>query len=175
MDQLSRRLRGFGPAENPFEPIPMSEMRVMDTRPMISTDGFTPYPGAVQKAFGGCADHGVIIKNYKESEQPGRYGPPEMSAAVRTALTPGIDPFSICTSHVERNNLTIRLFMRRFTRLTLGFSKKRDNLVAAAALHIAHYNFCRVHRTLKATPALAAGIADHVWTIEELLENCGLR
>lgn len=90
-------------------------------------------------------------------------------------MTPGLDPYSICTSHVERNNLTIRLFIRRFTRLTLGFSKKVENLAAAVALHIAHFNFCRVHRTLKSTPAMAAGIADHVWTIAELLENAGVR
>ena len=76
---------------------------------------------------------------------------------------------SICTSHVERNNLTIRTFMRRFTRLSLGFSQKIENLAAAVALHVAFYNFSRVHRTLRVTPAMAAGVTDHVWELDELL------
>ena len=81
-----------------------------------------------------------------------------------------IDPYSICTSHVERSNLTIRTFMRRFTRLSLGFSKKLENLAAAVALHVAHYNFCRVHGSLEGcTPAMAAGVTDHVWELDELL------
>jgi hypothetical protein len=80
---------------------------------------------------------------------------------------------SICTSHVERNNLTIRTFMRRFTRLSLGFSKKLENLAAAVALHVAHYNFCRVHSTLRVTPAMAAGVADHIWELDELLAAIG--
>jgi hypothetical protein len=78
---------------------------------------------------------------------------------------------TICTSHVERSNLTIRTFIRRFTRLTLGFSKKLENLNAAVALHIAHYNFCRVHGTLGKTPAMAAGIVNDIWTLEELYDK----
>jgi hypothetical protein len=77
--------------------------------------------------------------------------------------------YSISTSHVERNNLTIRTFMKRFTRLSLGFSKKLENLAAAVALHVAHYNFCRIHSTLRTTPAMAAGVTDHVWELDELL------
>jgi hypothetical protein len=80
-----------------------------------------------------------------------------------------LDPFSICTSYVERNNLTIRTLMRRFTRLSLGFSKKLENLAAAVALHVAHYNFCRVHSTLKMTPAMAAGVVSELWTLDDLL------
>jgi hypothetical protein len=83
-----------------------------------------------------------------------------------------IDLKSICTSHVERNNLTIRHFIKRFTRftrLTLCFSKKLENLAAAVALHVAYYNFCRVHGTTRITPAMAAGITDHVWELDELL------
>jgi hypothetical protein len=78
---------------------------------------------------------------------------------------------SICTSHVERSNLTIRTFIRRFTRLTLGFSKKLENLNAAVALHVAHYNFCRVHSTIRKTPAMAAGVTNDIWTLEELVDK----
>jgi hypothetical protein len=76
---------------------------------------------------------------------------------------------SICTSHVERNNLSIRTFIKRFTRLSLAFSKKRDNLIAAVALHFAHYNFARVHGALRMTPAMFAGVTDHIWELDELL------
>jgi IS1 family transposase len=145
-----------------------------DSVPQVSTDGWPAYPGAVDLAFANQVEYGVLIKNYIESEQPGRYGPPEMSAAERKPMTKELDPFAICISHVERNNLTIRLFMRRFTRLTLGFSKKLENLAAAVALHVAHYNYCRFPRTIRSTPAMAAGIAGHVWTIAELLDNAGV-
>jgi IS1 family transposase len=151
----------------------LSQRVCEQTVPQISTDGWPAYPGAVRFSFGNQVEYGTIIKNYHEGIQEGRYGPPEMAAAVRTPMTAGLDPYSICTSHVERNNLTIRLFMRRFTRLTLGFSKKLENLAAAVALHVAHYNYCRLHRTLKTTPAMAAGIADHQWTMSELLVSIG--
>lgn len=98
------------------------------------------------------------------------------SAAIRKGQSPiskvrsgEPDPAHICTSHVERQNLTIRMQMRRFTRLTNAFSKKLTNLKAACALHFAHYNFCRVHASLRVTPAMAAGIATHVWPLEQLL------
>ena len=84
-------------------------------------------------------------------------------------MTADLLPAAICTSHVERNNLTIRTFMRRFTRLSLGFSKKLENLVAATTLYIAHYNFCRKHGTLGMTPAQAAGLTNHRWSLSELL------
>lgn len=102
--------------------------------------------------------------------QPVRYGPPTMVAAERRIIFggPALDRFSICASHVERNNLTIRTFMKRFTRLALGFSKKLENLAAATALHVAFYNFCRVHSTLRVTPAMEAGLTDHVWELDEL-------
>src|SRR5207248_5842226 len=115
--------------------------------------------------------HGVIIKHYAEAEQPGRYAPPEVVNTERRPITKDLDPWRICTSHVGRNNLNIRTFMRRFTRLALGFSKKAGNLDAAIALYVAHYNYCRVHGALKATPAMRAGIAGHPWTMDELLTN----
>src|SRR5205823_4299668 len=150
-------------------PIPMDELLARHgepVAPMISTDGWSPYLDAVDSAFGGMAEHGVLVKNYHESEQPGRYAPPKLSGAIRRPVTKDMDPFDICTSHVERHNLSIRTFLRRFTRLALGFSKKLDNLAAAVALYVGHYNYCRVHGSLKATPAMRAGIAGHPWTME---------
>jgi IS1 family transposase len=145
--------------------------RIITDAPQLSTDGFAAYPAAVKNAFGDEATYGQIIKDYAESPQPGRYGPPVMVAAERRQITglTDMDLYSICTSHVERNNLSIRTFMRRFTRLSLGFSKKLENLAAAFALHTAYYNFCRIHGTLRVTPAMAAGVTDHVWELDELL------
>jgi IS1 family transposase len=147
--------------------------RIITDYPQLSTDGFNAYANAVEAAFGDEVAYGQLIKNYAESEQPGRYGPPSMVATERKQILglTDIDPYSICTSHVERNNLTIRTFLRRFTRLTLGFSKKLENLSAAIGLHVAHYNFCRVHSTLRVTPSMAAGLTDHVWELDELLNT----
>ena len=145
--------------------------RLVTEHPQLSTDGFNAYPNAVKNAFGDEIAYGQIIKEFSEPIQPGRYGPPVMVAVERRQITglADINLNSICTSHVERNNLTIRTFIKRFTRLSLGFSKKLENLAAAVALHVAHYNFCRVHSTTRVTPAMAAGVTDHVWELEELL------
>jgi IS1 family transposase len=140
-------------------------------RPQLSTDGWQSYRPAIEDAFGERADYGVIIKQFRESEQPGRYGPPELTNTDRRVINGRIDPFDICTSHVERSNLTIRTFLRRFTRLALGFSKKLECLEAAIWLYVAHYNFCRVHGSLPGTPAMAARLTGHPWTMEELLEE----
>ena len=139
-------------------------------RPMVSSDGWAAYPNAVDGAFGGGVDYGTIIKDFTESEQPGRYGPPEMTGAVRTVIQGAFSKWDICTSHVERHNLSIRTFLRRFTRLALGFSKKLENLAACVALYVAHYNFCRPHGSLLGTPAMAAKLTGHPWSMEELLE-----
>ena len=139
--------------------------------PLISTDGFNAYPNAVDLAFGPAARYGTIIKDFVESEQPGRYGRPEMTGAVRTVIQGTFSRWDICTSHVERHNLSIRTFMRRFTRLALGLSKKLENLTAATALYAAHYNFCRSHISLSgSTPAMRAKVAGHPWTLAELLD-----
>jgi len=98
-----------------------------------------------------------------------RYSPSDCIGAVPVEISGTPDPAMICTSHVERNNLTMRTFLRRLTRLSLGFSKKLDNLKHAVALHFAYYNFCRVHKTLRVTPAMEAGITDHIWNLTELL------
>lgn len=100
----------------------------------------------------------MLIKNYRNAEQPGRYGPPELIDTDRRVVYGDIDKEDVCTSHVERHNLTIRTFLKRFTRLALGFSKKLENLDAAIALYVVHYNFCRWHNTLGKTPAMAAKI-----------------
>jgi IS1 family transposase len=140
-------------------------------RPLISTDGWRAYPDAGDGALAGRALYGQLIKNFAESEQPGRYGPPVLVDSERRRIFGTFDLDDICTSHVERSNLSIRTFMRRFTRLALGFSKKLECLHAAVSLYVAHYNFCRVHGSLPGTPAMAARLTGHPWTMEELLEE----
>ena len=118
-----------------------------------------------------------IVKDYRNADQPGRYAPPEMIHAERRTIFGELNEASICTSHVERNNLTIRTFMRRFTRLSLGFSKKLENLSAAVALHVAYHNFCwRPRKPGKSgrkrpTPAMASGLIDTLWTFGDLYER----
>jgi hypothetical protein len=141
--------------------------------PEISTDGFTPYLTAIRDAFGNRVAHGVVAKTYSVThlnvkEAARRYSPAAVIALSRDVVS-GI-PSEISTSYAERGNLSIRMASRRFTRLTNAFSKKLDNHVAAVALYVAHYNFCRVHETLRTTPAVALGITDHVWSIGELIE-----
>ena len=148
-------------------------------KPQISTDGWASYPGAIQDAFGSLASYGQLIKNYNNAEQPGRYGPPTMSGTDRIGVVGIEDVRTICTSHVERNNLTIRTFMKRFTRLSLGFSKKRENLAAAVALHVAYFNFCWRPRQkdgplagrLRNTPAMEANIATTLWAMDDLYDS----
>jgi IS1 family transposase len=139
----------------------------------ISTDGFAAYPEAVDLAFGPYCRFGTIIKEYRNAKIV--YQPSEMVGTKRTGRR-GIGPDqenTICTSHVERSNLTVRTFMKRFTRLALGFSKKLECLEAAVALHMAYYNFCWQPRTLadRMTPAMAAGLTNHVWSFHELMSK----
>jgi IS1 family transposase len=139
-------------------------------RIQLTTDGFRAYLTAVEEAFGSEVDYAQLVKTYgAEPAGDGRYAPPHVTEVTPTVINGNPDPARICTSHVERQNLTMRMMMRRFTRLTNAFSKKLANLKAALALHFAYYNFCRVHATLRVTPAMAAGVADHVWGLEELL------
>ena len=113
------------------------------------------------------ATYGIQIKNYRNLES-GRYAPPDLANVDRRSEWGVQNPMTITTSHVERNNLTIRTFMKRFARLTLGFSKKLPNLRAAVALHVFYYNFCRLHGSLKMTPAMKAGVTDRLWSLEDL-------
>jgi IS1 family transposase len=138
-----------------------------DDTPQISTDGWSPYPGAIARAFGRSVRHGVLIKNYVNPES-GRYAPPDLVKADRFNIQGIRDLGTICTSHVERNNGTIRQWCKRFTRLTYAFSKKLENLAAAVSIHVAVYNFCRVHGSLKVTPAMAAGVVGELWDMDEL-------
>lgn len=121
--------------------------------------------------FGGDVDYGQIVKSYEaEPIGPGRYSHPKVVSTTKSNIVGNPDPYKISTSYVERQNLTVKMQIRRFTRLTNGFSKKLDNMKAAVALHFAHYNFVRVHNTLRITPAMAAGITNRIWTISDLLE-----
>ena len=135
----------------------------------ITTDGFKAYRDAVSYSLGTRVDFAQLIKVYASSQEETRYSPAEV---VSTEVVPVIgnpNPDKICTSHVERQNLSIRMAMRRMTRLTNAFSKKWQNLKAAYALWFAYYNFCRVHQALRVTPAMEAGITDRVWEISEIL------
>ena len=143
----------------------------------VSTDGFAAYPEAVDLAFGPYAKYGQIIKDYRNVEQPGRYAAPEMIGTERKGIF-GIteaEERSICTSHVERHNLTIRTLMKRFTRLSLGFSKKLANLEAAVAMFLAYYNFCwrthdAVNERTRPPAAMAAGVSETLMSFEQLFD-----
>lgn len=140
-------------------------------RVQLSSDGLGLYVVAVDNAFGLDVDFAQVVKFYEaEPIGPGRYSPPKVVRVEKSYLTgkPNLDITS--TSYVERQNLTMRMNMRRFTRLTNAFSKKLENLKAAVALHFAHYNFVRIHRTLKCTPAMEAGVVNELWTIGNLVE-----
>ncbi len=140
-------------------------------RPNISSDAFNAYPEAVELAFGDDVDYGQIVKVFQGEPGPDaarRYSPGHV-VGVNYRKVAG-DPKRICTSYVERSNLTIRMQSRRFTRLTNGFSKKLRNHEAAISLFITHYNLARVHETIRMTPAMMLGVTDHIWTIAELIE-----
>lgn len=136
----------------------------------ITTDGFQPYKSAISNTLEDRVDFAQCIKVYRApSEGEGRYSPAEVASMEVVPVVGQPDPKRICTSHIERQNLSIRMGTRRFTRLTNAFSKKFENHAAALMLWFAFYNFCRVHKSLRVTPAMQAGIADHVWSVRELL------
>lgn len=139
-------------------------------RIQLTTDGHGPYLGAVEKVFGGDIDYAMLVKIYEGGNRVDqrRYSPAKYVTAEKRLVNGSPDMAQASTSHVERQNLTMRMGMRRFTRLTNGFSKKIENLEHAIALHFMFYNFGRIHKTLKVTPAMEAGISDHVWSLEEI-------
>jgi IS1 family transposase len=145
-------------------------------RIQLTTDGHLAYRGAVERAFGNDVDYAQLIKQYgvenSEDASPTarRYSPNTVTGQEVRIVNGDPDPMLISTSYVERNNLTMRMSMRRFTRLTNGFSKKVENHAAMISLHFMHYNFARPHGSLgkQTTPAMAAGVADHVWTVQEI-------
>src|ERR1700722_712774 len=142
-------------------------------QPEISTDGFHPYKPAIREAFGDSTSHGVIVKTYSVThlakDAVTRYSPAAVVAVSREVVSGDPEQY-VSTSYVERQNLSLRMGQRRFTRLTNGFSKKLDNHVAAVALYVAHYNLCRVHEALRTTPAKALGVADRTWSIAQLVD-----
>lgn len=144
----------------------------LEGRTQLTTDGLQHYRTAVPETFGLDVDFAQVIKMFDHGQftnSEGRYSPSPIVEVISKVRSGDPDPDHISTSYVERQNLTMRMSIRRFTRLTNAFSKKLLNLRMAVALHFAYYNFCRVHSSLRVTPAMEAGLTDHVWTIAELL------
>jgi len=141
----------------------------LKNRIQLTTDGHRAYLTAVEGAFGAEVGYAMLVKIYgSPSVNDTRYSPAECIGTVVDDVSGNPDPKHISTSYVERQNLTMRMCMRRFTRLTNGFSKKVENHMHAIALHYMHYNFCRIHQTLRVTPAMAAGVSDRVWSVEDI-------
>lgn len=143
-------------------------------RVQLTTDGHKAYLNAVEEAFGGDIDYAMLVKQYGEPEgkkasQERRYSPAVCTGAVKTRIEGSPDPAHVSTSHIERANLTMRMANRRFTRLTNAFSKKFENHVHMVALYTVWYNFMKMHKTLKMTPALAAGITGKLWSMDDLV------
>lgn len=139
-------------------------------RVQLSTDGHKAYLIAVEAAFAfRPIDYGMLTKIYGDKTAEGKYSPGEVIGTVKEVVSGRPDETLICTSHAERSNLTMRMQMRRFTRLTNAFSKKLECHRIACALHFVHYNFCRIHQSLRVTPAMEAGLANHVWSLAELI------
>lgn len=151
----------------------------LSRRVQITSDGLGAYPDAVECGFGAEVDYGQLVKtysvehlgNFKEAAR--RYSPAEVVKAERTIVCGMPDVSRITTSHVEKQNHTLRMHCRRLTRLTNAFSKKLDRFEAAVALNFAYYNFCKIHLAIRMTPAMAAGVEKSIWTVEDLLRNCG--
>jgi IS1 family transposase/lambda repressor-like predicted transcriptional regulator len=140
-------------------------------RVQLTTDGHAAYLSAVENNFGNAIDYAMLVKIYGETaETEKRYSPAECIGCNRKEISGKPDSKHISTSFVERQNLTMRMHMRRFTRLTNGFSKKIENHVAAIALHFMYYNFVRIHQTLRITPAMAAGVSDRVWEVSDIVK-----
>jgi IS1 family transposase len=143
--------------------------RLRSRRPQITSDGLGVYRPAIDQAFGSDVDFAQLVKQYEVPyEAQRRYSPPVCVGATKTVVKGEPDARHISTSYVERSNLTLRMGCRRYTRLTNAFSKKVENHARAVALHMMFYNFGRIHKSLRITPAMAAGVSDHVWTLEEI-------
>jgi IS1 family transposase len=149
----------------------------LDNRPQITSDALAAYPEAVEGAFGSEVDYGQIVKTYGltnlNKDAASRYSPAEVVKTERKRIFGSPVKELVSTSHVESQNLTLRMHCRRLTRLTNAFSKKLENFQAAVALNFAYYNFCKVHCTIRCTPAMEAGIEKSQWTVAELVERCG--
>jgi IS1 family transposase len=141
----------------------------LSNRVQLTTDGHRAYLEAVEDAFGGRVDYAQLVKLYGPAMGAGRYSPPVCTGTRRRHISGLPDVEKVSTSYVERQNLTMRMSMRRFTRLTNAFSKKLDNHIHALALYFAFYNFCRIHKTLRMSPAMAAGITERLWSLEDIV------
>lgn len=141
----------------------------IDSRIQITTDGHRAYADAVEGAFGLDIDYAMLIRLYGSDSFDTKYSPGECIGTQSAVLQQNPDPKHISTSFVERQNLTMRMSIRRFTRLSNGFSKKLQNYEASVALYFMYYNFCRIHQTIRVTPAMEAGLTDHVWSVAELV------
>jgi len=141
------------------------------SRVQITTDGHKAYLDAIDTAFGGTVDYAMLVKLYGSAPESakGRYSPAECTGAIKTPITGDPDQKHISTSYAERNNLNVRMHSRRMTRLTNAFSKKMENHAHAMALHFLYYNFVRIHKTLKTTPAMAAGVTSRLWEVSDIV------
>ena len=143
----------------------------LNNRVQLTSDGFRPYVVAVDSTFGDDVDYAMLVKLYgPTSEGERRYSPPACIGARKSKITGNPDPNHVSTSFAERHNLTMRMHMRRFTRLTNGFSKKIENHEHSVALHSIYYNFVRVHQTLRVSPAMAAGVTDRLWDVTDMVD-----
>ncbi len=140
-------------------------------RVQLTTDGHRPYLTAVEQSFGNDVDYAMLDKIYNAppTDRTTRYSPADCCGTRKTTIKGNPDMAHVSTSFVERQNLTMRMSMRRFTRLTNAFSKKVENHMHSVAMYMMFYNFCRIHKSLRVTPAMAAGISDHVWSLEEMV------
>ena len=146
-------------------------------RPQISSDALAAYPDAVERAFGSEVDYGQIVKTFSvtdlRKDATVRYSPAEVVKVEKNVISGAPDVALICTSHIEKQNHTLRMHCRRLTRLTNAFSKKLENFEAAVSLNFAYYNFVKTHRAIRMTPAMAAGVEKSHWTVAELIDRCG--
>jgi IS1 family transposase len=142
----------------------------LSNRVQLTTDGHKMYLTAVPDAFGESVDYAQLVKVYgNDPEGQKRYSPAQCLGAIKQTVIGTPDPKHVSTSYIERQNLTMRMSMRRFTRLTNAFSKKMENHVASIAMHCMYYNFCRIHQTLRVSPAMETGVTDRLWSIQDLL------
>jgi hypothetical protein len=143
----------------------------LKNRVQLTTDGHKAYLNAIDAAFGSEIDYSQLIKLYgNDRDKEVKYSPAQCTGIIKERVQGNPDEKHVSTSFVERQNLTMRMSMRRFTRLTNAFSKKIENLEYAVALHFMYYNFCRIHQTLRVTPAMAAGVTTKLWEIEDILK-----
>ena len=138
-------------------------------RVQVTTDGHKAYLSAIEGAFGMDCDYAMLQKVYGPAAEEHRYSPTSCIGCESQVISGNPDPKHVSTSFVERHNLTMRMSMRRFTRLTNGFSKKVENHSAMVAIHAMHYNYAQIHKTLRVTPAIEARLSDHVWSLEEII------